>query len=83
MYIFNILISSFIIIIAAKNCTNLFGNCISFSVSSNTGCQWMCTYCANSLGTNNYYFTDQVCTYQNGGCIGNPQLGKTYTCCSV
>ena len=56
--------------------------CISFSVSSGTGCAWMCSYCANQLGTNNYYFTDGVCTYQTGGCSGNPIAGKTYTCCS-
>ena len=58
-------------------------NCVSFSVGSGTGCAWMCSYCANSLGTNNYYFTDSVCTYQSGGCVGNPVAGKTYTCCSV
>ena len=57
-------------------------NCISFSVSQGTGCAWMCSYCANTLGTNNYYFTDGVCTYQDGGCVGNPLAGKTYTCCS-
>jgi hypothetical protein len=56
--------------------------CISFSVSQGTGCAWMCSYCANQLGTNNYYFTDSVCTYQTGGCVGNPIAGKTYTCCS-
>ena len=57
--------------------------CISFLVSSGTGCAWMCSYCANQLGTNNYYFTDNVCTYQEGvGCVGNPIAGKTYTCCS-
>jgi hypothetical protein len=34
-------------------------------------------YCANQLGTNNYYFTDNVCTYQQGvGCVGNPLAGK-------
>jgi len=58
-------------------------NCIQFSVSSGTGCDWMCNYCANQLGTNNYYFTDNVCTYQQGGCVGNPIAGKSYTCCSV
>ena len=58
-------------------------NCVSFSVGSGTGCAWMCSYCASSLGTNNYYFTDSVCTYQSGGCVGNPVAGKTYTCCSV
>ncbi len=58
-------------------------SCIQFSVSSGTGCAWMCDYCANKLGTNNYYFPDSVCTYQTGGCVGNPIAGKTYTCCSV
>jgi len=59
-------------------------NCVQFSVTSGTGCAWMCNYCANQLGTNNYYFTDNVCTYQEGqGCVGNPVAGKTYTCCSV
>jgi hypothetical protein len=58
--------------------------CVQFSVSSGTGCAWMCNYCANQLGTNNYYFTDGVCTYQEGqGCVGNPISGKTYTCCST
>jgi hypothetical protein len=58
-------------------------NCASFYIGPGTGCAWMCTYCANALGTNNYYFTDGVCTYQTGGCVGNPQAGVTYTCCSV
>ena len=59
-------------------------NCISFSVGSGTGCAWMCNYCATNLNTNNYYFTDNVCSYQQGtGCVGNPVAGKTYTCCSV
>ena len=59
-------------------------NCVTFSVTSGTGCAWMCNYCANQLGTNNYYFTDNVCTYQQGtGCVGNPIAGKSYTCCSV
>jgi hypothetical protein len=59
-------------------------NCVTFTVSQGTGCSWMCNYCANQLGTNNYYFTDNVCTYQQGvGCIGNPIAGKSYTCCSA
>lgn len=59
-------------------------NCVQFSITSGTGCQWMCNYCANQLGTNNYYFTDGVCTYQEGqGCVGNPIAGTTYTCCST
>ena len=56
--------------------------CIHFSVGSGTSCQWMCQYCADQLGTNNYYFTDGVCTYQTGGCQGNPLVGVTYTCCA-
>ncbi len=28
--------------------------CVQFSVSAGTGCAWMCSYCANQLGTNNY-----------------------------
>jgi hypothetical protein len=58
-------------------------NCVKFSVSSGTGCQWMCNYCEQSLGTTNYYFTDGVCKYETGGCVGNPQVGVTYTCCSL
>jgi hypothetical protein len=59
-------------------------SCVQFSVSSGTGCAWMCNYCASQLGTNNYYFIDGVCTYQEGqGCVGNPVAGKTYTCCSL
>ncbi len=57
-------------------------NCVTFSVGPGTGCAWMCNYCANNLGTNNYYFTDGVCTYQTGGCVGNPVAGHTYTCCA-
>jgi hypothetical protein len=58
--------------------------CVTFSVSSGTGCAWMCNYCANQLGTNNYYFIDEVCSYQEGvGCVGNPIAGKSYTCCSA
>jgi len=62
--------------------SNVSNNCVSFSVSSGTGCAWMCNYCANQLGTNNYYFTNGICTYQSSGCVGNPITGVTYTCCS-
>ena len=58
-------------------------NCVQFTVSSGPGCAWMCNYCANQLGTFNYYFPDNVCTYQTGGCVGNPVAGKLYSCCSV
>lgn len=63
-----------------ETCSN--NGCINFSVGPGTGCVWMCNYCANNLGTNNYYFTDGVCTYQTGGCVGNPVAGHTYTCCA-
>jgi hypothetical protein len=62
--------------------SNVSNGCVSFTVSPGTGCAWMCNYCANSLGTNNYYFTDGVCLYQTGGCNGNPQSGVQYTCCA-
>ena len=59
-------------------------SCVTFSVGSGTGCSWMCNYCATQLGTNNYYFTNGVCSYQSGvGCVGNPQSGVQYTCCSA
>ena len=58
-------------------------NCITFSVSPGTGCSWMCNYCANQLVTNDYYFTNNVCTYETGGCVGNPISGVEYTCCTV
>ena len=57
--------------------------CVSFQVSAGTGCAWMCNYCATTLGTTNYYFTDNVCTYETGGCVGNPQVGVVYTCCTA
>ena len=57
--------------------------CVSFTVGQGTGCSWMCNYCADQLGTNNYYFTDGVCTYQTGGCVGNPIAGQQYTCCAA
>ena len=71
------------IVIGAYDAANVANTCVQFQVSQGTGCAWMCNYCANALGTNNYYFTDNVCTYQTGGCVGNPLAGKTYTCCSV
>ena len=60
-------------------------NCYTFTVGQGTGCQYMCNLCSNQLGTNNYYFTDSVCTYDSGlgYCTGNPIAGKQYTCCSA
>lgn len=70
--------------LVCENNINVQNNCITFIISSGTGCDWMCNYCFNQLGTNNYYFTDNVCTYQSGvGCVGNPIAGKSYTCCSL
>lgn len=78
------LLGLFAISADATNHTRIVpNNCVSFTVTSGTGCAWMCTYCANQLGTNNYYFTDGVCTYQTGGCQGNPLTGVVYTCCSA
>lgn len=62
--------------------TEVQNSCVTFNVGPGTGCEWMCSYCANQLGTNNYYFTDGVCSYQEGGCVGSPVAGQEYTCCS-
>ena len=77
------LVSSIETKVCASNLITPQNNCINFSVASGTGCAWMCTYCANQLGTNDYYFTTGVCSYQTGGCVGNPIAGVTYTCCSA
>ena len=88
MQFFKLFLSIIALINADQTCTlekrdTPSNNCIQFSVSSGTGCAWMCNYCANQLGTNNYYFTDNVCSYQEGvGCVGNPLAGKSYTCCA-
>jgi hypothetical protein len=58
--------------------------CISFTIGQGTGCEWMCNYCDEMLGTSNYYFQDGVCHYKEGsGCVGNPISGHKYTCCAV
>jgi hypothetical protein len=69
--------------VLGQNSTCETNNCISFYLSAGTGCAWMCSYCQTNLGTTNYYFTDGICTYQSGGCVGNPQAGVKYTCCSL
>jgi hypothetical protein len=87
-------LSLFAITSVNADCLNLHHNgslvssrgpspCVTFSVGAGTGCAWMCSYCAQQLGTNNYYFTDGVCKYQTGGCAGSPQSGVQYTCCAV
>jgi hypothetical protein len=85
MRVLGLLTSIFLFVNGNDICLNGISNqCIQFSVTSGTGCAWMCNYCANQLGTNNYYFTDNVCIYKDGeGCVGNPIVGKTYTCCSA
>lgn len=65
------------------NLDNLETNCITFLVGTGTGCQWMCDYCANTLGSNSYYFLPAVCTYETSGCVGNPQSGVSYSCCTT
>jgi hypothetical protein len=89
---FTLLFALFAVITANSNATD---QCITFSVGTGTGCQWMCDYCGNQLGTNNYYFTTDVCKYEAiavvdipqvhvlRGCVGNPSPGVSYTCCSV
>jgi hypothetical protein len=58
-------------------------NCITYQVGAGTGCAWMCNYCANALGTYEYYFTNDVCVYASGGCQGYPKSGVSYTCCTI
>jgi len=69
----------------AANTSNptVSNSCVTFQVGAGTGCDWMCNYCANQLGTANYYFTTDVCRYETGGCVGNPQPTTPYTCCSA
>ena len=75
-----LLIGTFLFVNATNLCNS--NGCITFTIGQGTGCDWMCNYCANQLGTNNYYFTTPVCTYQTGGCVGNPVAGQSYTCCA-
>jgi hypothetical protein len=84
----NKLLFSFLMIFTLLNNINSqiidrTNSCITFTVGQGTGCNWMCNYCSSQLGTNNYYFIDDVCSYQTGGCVGEPISGKEYTCCSV
>ena len=89
MRLFTLLLSllvptnSYILCDTAGAC-NITDSCVTFHVSPGTGCAWMCQYCSDQLGTNNYYFTDAVCQYESGiGCQGNPQADVDYTCCSM
>jgi hypothetical protein len=75
-----LLITSF----SAANFTGIVPNylCTSFTIGPGTGCAWMCNYCETQLQTTNYYFLDNVCTYEPGGCVGNPIAGNNYICCT-
>jgi len=84
--LFALLLGTIAVVADSKStCLVPVNNCVSFSIGSGTGCGWMCNYCAQQLGTNNYYFQDGVCTYDpnQGVCVGNPQTGVTYTCCAA
>ena len=50
-----------------------------------SGCDYMCQWCQEQLGTDQYYWTTNVCTYDatTGGCQGSPQRDVEYTCCKV
>jgi hypothetical protein len=69
--------------VGAANTNTSQNSCIQFTVAAGTGCAWMCNYCATQLNTPNYYFTDGVCKYESGGCVGNPVASQQYTCCSL
>lgn len=56
--------------------------CVTFTIGEDTGCQYMCDYCAENLGTNDFYFTDWICKNKNGMCSGDPTSWETYTCCT-
>lgn len=49
-----------------------------------SSCAYMCQWCAEQLGTSNYYWQDSVCTWNGSGCTGiTPQAGIPYTCCKA
>ena len=75
------LIFTTIYILGKKECKENY--CLTFTIGEDTGCNWMCDYCAQNLGTNNFYFTDWICTNNNGMCTGNPSAWEEYTCCSL
>ena len=75
------LLNSFMIILTNKKKLNN-QDCITYTIGEGTGCQFMCDYCAENLGTNNFYFTDWVCENKNGMCSGEPLPWETYTCCT-
>ena len=81
MKLLNMLIS-FMSIFSNKKNKSDNEYCITFTIGEDTGCQYMCDYCAENLGTTNFYFTDWICKNKNGMCSGEPTPWETYTCCS-
>ena len=77
------MLTKLLVPVKAASHIDVTNNCVTFSVGPGTGCAWMCNYCGDKLGTNNYYFTDGVCSYVPGGCVGSPQVGVDYTCCAT
>jgi hypothetical protein len=76
------MLNGFIVAIISMFGTNPQTVCKTFQVASGTGCDWMCNYCAANVGPN-YYFTTDVCKYENTGCVGTPLPNVEYTCCST
>lgn len=66
----------------AQICNKVQTNCITFLVGPGTGCDWMCNYCGSQLNSSSYYFLPPVCSYETGGCVGSPQTGVSYSCCT-
>ena len=63
------LLSSLIVLFSSKK-TLKDQDCITFTIGDGTGCQFMCDYCSENLGTNNFYFTDWICKNKNGLYLG-------------
>ena len=58
-------------------------DCVTFTVGQGTGFSWMRQYCAEKLGTSNYYFKGGVC--QGHGVDGSCTIFSNYeyTCCVI
>ncbi len=80
MNLINLLVSFIYMFSDKKKLSN--EDCITFTIGEDTGCQYMCDYCAENLGTTNFYFTDWICKNMNGMCTGEPTSWETYTCCT-
>jgi len=71
-----------LVLSAALYLSNVTNGCVNFQVAAGTGCAWICNYCTAQLGPI-YYFTSDVCKYEPGGCVGNPEPNVQYTCCTI